>query len=312
MVGNRLHKNLRSVGRWAQQNDVSCYRLYDADLPEYAVAVDLYRGEKLWAHVQEYQAPSSVDPEKADRRLIEALSAILAVLEIPADQLFLKVRRRQRGSAQYEKQAESGRFYLVDEGGFKFWVNFEDYLDTGLFLDHRITRRRILELAEGKRFLNLFAYTGSATVYAAKGGASATTSVDLSRTYSEWTRRNLEINGIRGASHHTIQADCLEWLDDAMKRRLRYDLIFLDPPTYSSSKRMATSFDVQRDHVDLIRRCSGLLAPGGTLVFSTNARRFKLDGQALDGLRCDDITRETIPRDFERNPRIHSCWLIGR
>jgi 23S rRNA (guanine2445-N2)-methyltransferase / 23S rRNA (guanine2069-N7)-methyltransferase len=312
MVANRLRKNLRNLGRWARQNQVSCYRLYDADLPEYAVAVDLYPGEKLWVHVQEYQAPASIDPARAEQRWVDALAAVLAVLEVPAGQVFLKTRRRQKGTAQYEKQAETGRFRAVEEGGLKFWVNFEDYLDTGLFLDHRETRALIRELAPGERFLNLFAYTGSATVYAVQGGASASTTVDMSRTYLDWARRNLELNRLAGPRHEFVQADCLEWLEQAAAKGLRYDLIFLDPPTFSTSKRMRGTFDVQRDHAGLIRRCAELLVPGGRLVFSTNARKFKLDGEALQDLRVEDITRGTLPKDFERNPRIHSCWLIQK
>ena len=312
MIANRLRKNLKNLGRWARQSSVSCYRLYDADLPEYAVAVDLYQGEQLWAHVQEYEAPATVDPAKAESRLAEALAAIQAVLEIPPKQIFLKIRRRQKGTAQYEKQAESGRFYAVEESGCKFWVNFEDYLDTGLFLDHRITRGLIREQANDKSFLNLFAYTGTATVYAARGGASSTTTVDMSRTYLDWAGRNLELNGIRGERHELIQADCLEWLDDAARGNWRYDLIFLDPPTFSSSKRMRTTLDIQRDHVELIRLCARLLAADGLLVFSTNHRKFKLDTEALADLRIEDISRRTIPKDFERNPRIHYCWTIRR
>jgi 23S rRNA (guanine2445-N2)-methyltransferase / 23S rRNA (guanine2069-N7)-methyltransferase len=312
MFANRLRKNLKNLGRWARQNDIACYRLYDADLPEYAVAVDLYRGEKLWVHVQEYEAPSSIDPAKAEARLIDALAAIPAVLEIPMEQLFLKVRRKQKGPAQYEKQAEAGRFHVVEEGGLKFWVNFEDYLDTGLFLDHRPTRRWLQERANGRRFLNLFAYTGSATVYAAQGGAIATTTVDMSRTYLDWAARNLELNGIRGDRHELVQADCLDWLEGAVETRRRYDLVFLDPPTFSASKRMRDTLDIQRDHAALIRKAAGLLSPDGLLVFSTNFRKFKLDAEALADLKIEDITRRTIPRDFERNPRIHHCWIIGR
>jgi 23S rRNA (guanine2445-N2)-methyltransferase / 23S rRNA (guanine2069-N7)-methyltransferase len=312
MVANRLRKNLKNLGRWARQNGVSCYRLYDADLPEYAVAVDLYQGEKLWAQVQEYEAPASVDPAKAEGRLAEALAAVRAVLEIPPPQLFLKVRRRQKGAAQYGKQAGTGRFYAVEEGGLKFWVNFEDYLDTGLFLDHRLTRGYLRERARDKSFLNLFAYTGTATVYAASGGASSTATVDMSRSYLDWAGRNLELNGIGGGRHQLIQADCLEWLDEAARGPWRYDLIFLDPPTFSSSKRMQGTLDVQRDHPALIRQCLRLLAPGGELVFSTNRRKFKLDREALGELRVEDLGRRTLPKDFERNPRIHGCWTIGR
>jgi 23S rRNA (guanine2445-N2)-methyltransferase / 23S rRNA (guanine2069-N7)-methyltransferase len=312
MFANRLRKNLKNLGRWARQSGVSCYRLYDADLPEYAVAVDIYQGAQLWVHVQEYEAPSTIDPAKAEGRLIEALAGIPAVLDIPPQQVFLKVRRRQKGTAQYEKQSESGRFFQVEESGLKFWVNFEDYLDTGLFLDHRLTRQMIRERAANQSFLNLFAYTGTATVYAAKGGASSTTTVDMSRTYLDWAQRNLELNGLRGSRHDLIQADCLEWLRDAVQARWRYDLIFLDPPTFSASKRMKATLDVQRDHGELIRNCVRLLAPDGLLIFSTNHRKFRLDRDALAGLKVEDITRKTIPKDFERNPRIHYCWLIGR
>lgn len=312
MVANRLRKNLKNLGRWAKQEGISCYRLYDADLPEYAVAVDLYQGEQLWAQVQEYEAPATVDPAKAEHRCLEALAAIQAVLELPPAQIFLKTRRRQKGTAQYEKQAESGRFFVVEEGGCQFWVNFEDYLDTGLFLDHRPVRLMIQREAQGKSFLNLFAYTGTATVHAIRGGASATTTVDLSRTYLDWAGRNLELNGMRGHQHELIQADCLEWLAEAVRSSWRYDLVFLDPPTFSSSKRMRDTLDVQRDHVGLIRQCVALLAPGGKLLFSTNHRKFKLDTEALAGLRIEDISRRTLPKDFERDARIHRCWAISR
>ena len=319
MFANRLRKNLRNLGRWARQQGIHCYRLYDADLPEYAVAVDLYRdgdsaGDEAGprVHVQEYEAPATVDSAKAEGRLVDALAVIPAVLEIPPAQVFLKVRRRQKGTAQYEKQAESGRFHRVEEGGLKFWVNFEDYLDTGLFLDHRPTRALIRERAAGRSFLNLFAYTGTATVYAAKGEASSTTSVDLSRTYLDWAERNLELNDIRGERHRLIQADCLAWLEGAVQSSWRYDLIFLDPPTFSASKRMRGTLDVQRDHVELIEQCMKLLMPGGELLFSTNQRKFRLDEEVLTTFRVEDISHRTIPKDFERDPRIHRCWLLRR
>lgn len=304
MFANRLRKNLKQLGRWARREGITCYRIYDADLPEYALAVDLY--ERL-AHVQEYQAPATVDPDKAMRRLREALRVLPQVLEIQAAQVFLKVRKPQKGRSQYQKLSQTGSFHEVHEGGYRFLVNLTDYLDTGLFLDHRPTRALVGRLAAGRSFLNLFAYTGTATVYAAGGGARSTTSADMSRTYLDWARRNLELNGLTGRDHEFVQADCLQWLKEA---RARFGLIFLDPPTFSRSERMEVTFDVQRDHADLITRAAGLLERDGVLLFSTNFRRFKLDREALAGLAIDDITRETIPKDFERSPRIHQCFRI--
>jgi len=303
---NRLRKNRHNLGRWARREGITCYRLYDADIPEYAVAVDIY---ERWVQVQEYEAPPSVDKDKALRRLEQVMAVIPSVLETPPENVLLKVRRRQQGSGQYGKLADQARFYPVREGPCRFLVNFTDYLDTGLFLDHRLTRRLLGELAAGQRFLNLFAYTGTATVYAALGGARSTTSVDMSRTYLDWARRNLELNGLAGPCHQLVQADCLAWLDTA---RERYELIFLDPPTFSNSKRMAGSFDVQRDHAELIRRTVRLLAPAGVLIFANNNRRFRIDREALADLQLEELTRRTIPKDFQRNPRIHNCWRIER
>ena len=309
MFANRLRKNLKQLGKWAERENICCYRLYDADMPEYALAIDLYQGAARWAHVQEYAAPKSIDPDKASERLQEALSAIPGVLGIPAEQIFLKVRQRQKGSAQYERLAERGEFHEVQEDGLKLLVNFTDYLDTGLFLDHRLTRRMLREQAKDKRFLNLFGYTGAATVHAAVG-ARATTTVDLSRTYLDWARRNLALNGFEGQQHELIQADVLVWLAEETERR--YDLIFLDPPTFSTSKRMHDTLDIQRDHVALIRAVGRLLSPGGTLIFSTNFRRFRLEREGLAEFAVEDISRATIPKDFERNPRIHQCFKLAR
>jgi 23S rRNA (guanine2445-N2)-methyltransferase / 23S rRNA (guanine2069-N7)-methyltransferase len=308
---NRLRKNLMNLGKWAKQDRVACWRLYDADLPEYNVAVDLYYGERLFVHVQEYEAPRSIDPAGADRRLREALDIIPGLLEIPRDQLFVKVRRRQKGTSQYTRLAATGTFHEVTEGPCTFLVNFTDYLDTGLFLDHRPTRELLRKLAAGKRFLNLFGYTGTATVQAAKGGATVTTTVDLSPTYLEWARRNLELNGFGGRSHELVRADCREWLGKRVAEgRQRWGLIFLDPPSFSNSKRMEGTFDVQRDHAALIGQAVELLEPDGILIFSTNLRSFKLDSGALTGLVLEDLTRATIPPDFRRNLRVHCCWRI--
>lgn len=315
MFANRLRKNLRSLGKWARGESIDCYRLYDADMPEYAFAIDVYRGARTWVHVQEYAPPASVDPQSADKRRQEVLSAVPIVLDIAAQDVFLKVRQRQRAGGQYEKQAGAGVLQEVAEGPCRFLVNFTDYLDTGLFLDHRITRCMLADWAKDRRFLNLFGYTGSATVFAAYGGAATTTHVDMSRTYLEWAQRNLALNGFSGAQHEFIQADCLAWLETAREdshRRGRYGLIFVDPPTFSRSKRMEGTFDVQRDYVSLLHAASELLDAGGRLVFSTNLRNFKLDAAGLAPLRVEDISAQTIPRDFARNPRIHQCFSITR
>jgi 23S rRNA (guanine2445-N2)-methyltransferase / 23S rRNA (guanine2069-N7)-methyltransferase len=306
MLANRLAKNLKNLGRWARREGIFCYRLYDADLPEYAVAVDVYQD---WVHVQEYEAPKTIDPKLAATRLQEAMAVIPVALGVAQERVFLKVRRRQKGSEQYRKLDQLGEFHEVGEGACRFLVNFTDYLDTGLFLDHRLTRAMIGELSEGKRFLNLFAYTGTATVHAAMGGALSTVTVDMSRTYLGWAKKNMALNGFADRRHEFVQADCLEWL--ATSRR-RFGLIFLDPPTFSNSKSVDASFDVQRDHVALLQSTVALLEPEGVLIFSNNNRRFKMDRESLPGLEIEDISRRTIPKDFERSPRIHNCWKIRR
>jgi 23S rRNA (guanine2445-N2)-methyltransferase / 23S rRNA (guanine2069-N7)-methyltransferase len=334
---NRLRKNLQHLGRWARRNGVSCYRVYDADLPDYALAIDIYVSDETHVHVREYAAPKTVDPVRAERRLRAALAVIHEVLEVPTTRIHYKLHKPQKGAEQYQRQAESEQFHVVDEHGCKLYVNFTDYLDTGLFLDHRALRWRIQREAAGKRFLNLFCYTGTGTVHAAKGGAAGTCSVDLSANYLEWARRNLELNDIaanveatgaapetawrgprthlrggRAHLHRLVRADCLAWLREQVGRASppQFDLIFCDPPTFSNSKRMDDVLDVQRDHVELIRNCTALLAPDGVLYFSTNRRRFKLDSEALDGLDITEITAQTLDEDFKRPPPPHRCWKI--
>jgi 23S rRNA (guanine2445-N2)-methyltransferase / 23S rRNA (guanine2069-N7)-methyltransferase len=309
MFANRLRKNLRHLGKWARRERVTCYRVYDADLPDYALAVDLY---EEWAHVQEYAAPATVDPARAQARLADAMAVVPDVLDMPADRVVLKVRRRQKGLAQYERQGATGRFHEVHEGGLRFLVNLTDYLDTGLFLDHRPTRALIRGVARGGRFLNLFAYTGAASVYAAAGGAASTTTVDMSSVYLDWARRNMALNGFaEGQTHRFVRADCLAWL--ATPRPERYHAIFVDPPTFSNSKRMGeNTFEVQRDHDALLGSVARLLARDGVILFSNNFRHFKMHRSALPDLTIEEITHSTIPPDFQRNPRIHTCWRITR
>jgi len=301
---NRLRKNAKRLGRWAQKNNITCYRLYDSDLPDYALAIDRYAD---WLCVQEYAPPKDIPEGKATRRLANALGRICDALDIKASKVVLKTRSRQRGASQYNKRDDQGDFLEVREGSCRFLVNLSDYLDTGLFLDHRLTRQLIGSLAKGTRFLNLFAYTGTATVHAALGGAISTHSIDMSNTYCEWTEKNLRLNGIKQDRHRVERADCLEIVHQL---RGPYDLIFLDPPTFSNSKRMQGTFDVQRDHVDLIKRTASLLSKGGTLIFSNNFRRFNIDEASLSGLKIENITHQTISEDFSRNQRIHNCWRL--
>ena len=303
---NRLRKNLKKYEKWARQEGIECYRLYDADLPEYNVAIDRY-GE--WVVVQEYAPPKTVDAHKARQRLFDIIAATISVLGIAPNKLVLKTRERQKGKNQYQKMAEKGDFLEVQEYNARLWVNLTDYLDTGLFLDHRIARRMLGQMSKGKDFLNLFAYTGSASVHAGLGGARSTTTVDMSRTYLEWAERNLRLNGLTGRAHRLMQADVLGWLRESDEQ---FDLIFIDPPTFSNSKRMEDAFDVQRDHLRLMTDLKRLLRKGGTIMFSNNKRGFRMDhdGLAALGLKAQEISQKTLSQDFARNRQIHNCWLI--
>jgi 23S rRNA (guanine2445-N2)-methyltransferase / 23S rRNA (guanine2069-N7)-methyltransferase len=312
MFANRLRKNLQRLDPWAEGERIDCFRVYDADMPEYAFAIDLYGRGTRHVYVQEYAPPKTVDQESARERRREALAVLPEVLAVPISHVHSRVRKPQKGSEQYEKRDAQAERHVVQEGGLKFWVNFRDYLDTGLFLDHRIVRGMLREWAKGADFLNLFCYTGSATVYAAAGGARSSISVDLSNTYLDWAHENLLLNGFRDSNHELYRADCLQWLEDEEPKGPRFDLIFVDPPTFSNSKRMEGVLDVQRDHVGMIRRSLKLLRPSGRLVFSTNYTRFKLDTEALADLGLDDISAQTIPKDFERHARIHRCFVIRR
>ena len=310
MFANRLRKNLQRLDPWAAREHIDCFRVYDADMPEYAFAIDLYGRESRHVYVQEYAPPKSVNQESARERRREALAVLPEVLSVPLPQVHTRVRKPQKGAEQYEKRDSAAERHAVQEGGLKFWVNFRDYLDTGLFLDHRIVRAMLRDWAKGADFLNLFCYTGSATVYAAAGGARSTTGVDLSNTYLDWAHENLLLNGFRGDNHELYRADCLAWLEEQEPRGARFDLIFLDPPTFSNSKRMEGVLDVQRDHVGMIRRSLKLLRLAGRLVFSTNYTRFKLDERALEDLAIEDISAATVPKDFERHARIHKCFVV--
>ena len=304
-LADRLRKNARHLARWARREELEAYRLYDRDIPEFPYAIDRY-GE--WLHAQLFAGKRPL----TDAAIAAHLAAISATLEVPHDRIALKIRRRQRGDSQYEKLADDGPSFTVRERGHRFEVNLLRYLDSGLFLDHRETRRMVAAEARDKRLLNLFAYTGSFTVYAACAGAAATVTVDMSHTYQDWTARNLALNGISaGVQHRLVADDVMTWLGTAGYARERFDLIVLDPPSFSNSKRMHDSFDVQRDQMPLLAATLRLLAPGGTLYFSNNRQGFKLDAEVTALARFEEITARTVPDDFRRRMP-HRCWRVTR
>jgi 23S rRNA (cytosine1962-C5)-methyltransferase len=305
---NRVRKSARHWGKWARRRGIECYRVYDRDIPEFAFALDVY-GER--AHLQEYARGHDEPDADRDAWLTAVHRAAASALGLDTGRVVLKRRARRHAREQHEKTGRAGEDFVVQEGGHRFLVNLEAYLDTGLFLDHRNTRAMVAAEAARKRFLNLFCYTGSFTVYAAKGGATGSVSVDLSNTHLDWARRNFALNGL-DATHHALErADVLRWLDDAVAARREFDLIVLDPPAFSTSKAMTGVLDVQRDHPILLSRCRDLLTPGGVLYFSTNLRTFKCDEGFAPGLYGEEISARTVPEDF-RNRRIHRCWRFVR
>lgn len=303
---NRMKKNKQGLKNWLKQNNVQAYRVYDADIPEYNVAVDIYGDSAV---IFEYAAPKEIDDDTAHKRLQDVISLTSQQLNITPGNIAVKVRKKQKGEEQYTPMAKQNRTQIVEEFGAKFKVNLFDYLDTGLFLDHRLARRYIQQNAKDKRFLNLFAYTGTASVHAAIGGAKAITTIDLSKTYLKWGQDNFELNNISNTRYRFEQADCLKWLEHATSQ---YDLIFLDPPTFSNSKRMKDAFDVQNDHIKLLTWVKKILSPSGTLIFSNNMRGFTMDEVGLIGLglKAVNISEQTISPDFKRNKKIHNSWLI--
>ncbi len=314
---NRLTKNARHLQRWAARTGVSCYRLYDADLPEFSFALDRYQSEIApeveWYHLQEYKAPASIDADKAAYRIGLAAKVVRELFSIPDDRLFCKTRSRQRGSSQYQKQDSKNEFYQVREGAASLLINLSDYLDSGLFLDHRITREMVYRQSAGKSVLNLFCYTGAVGVQAGLGGASSVVNVDLSATYLKWAHENHLLNGLDDETRYQfLRADIVELLNKPERFALQrdYDLIFFDPPSFSNSSKMQQTLDIQRDHEDLISRTMKLLARDGVLLFSTNRRSFKLADAIQQSCNVVDITRSTIAEDFKRNPKIHRCWEI--
>ncbi|RUO36486.1 bifunctional 23S rRNA (guanine(2069)-N(7))-methyltransferase RlmK/23S rRNA (guanine(2445)-N(2))-methyltransferase RlmL [Aliidiomarina sanyensis] len=309
-LGNRLQKNWKQREKWTREEGIDCFRVYDADLPEFNAAIDFYDGALV---IQEYAAPKNIPAHVADKRWWNVIEAALDTLPVDPALVFTRQRKRQQGEQQYTRVSEESVLREVHEYNAKFWVNLTDYLDTGLFLDHRWVRREIQTLSRGKRVLNLFAYTGSASVHAALGGATEVTTVDLSKTYLNWAKDNFRLNMLTIHKHPFVHADCLQWLSDASEAEQpeQYDIIFIDPPTFSNSKRMQDVFDVQRDHMTLLAQAKKILAPGGLIIFTNNKRSFKLDPKVAElGLVAEDRTRASIPPDFAKQRAIHFCWYL--
>jgi len=296
---------LRHLGRWARKSGVTCYRLYDADLPEYAAAVDFY--ENQWLHIQEYAPPAEIDPEKARQRFKHIVNVCCSLLELPLSNVFVKQRKEQKGADQYQKLESSADFHTITEGGLRFRANFRDYLDTGIFLDNRNLRNYIRELADGKHFLNLFSYTGTASVYAIAGGAASATAVDTNGNYHAWARENLKLNRLLNSDFEFIEDDCVEWLSH---NKQRYDMIFLDPPAFSNSKKEGRVFDLQKQYPELIQLCMQHLTKNGFLIFAVSARKFKLDPTIFEPYAVRDLSRATLAEDFKRRQSIHRCWEL--
>ncbi|HFC8536227.1 TPA: class I SAM-dependent methyltransferase [Neisseria bacilliformis] len=303
---NRLGKNIKHLMKWAKRNGIEAWRIYDRDIPQFPFAVDVY-GSQI--HLQEYDTGWLMQPEEYEAWLAEIIEAIVFVTGFSSDNIHLKRRERQKGVQQYEKTGRAGEDFVIEENGRRFWVNLDKYLDTGLFLDHRNTRKKVGDTAAGKRFLNLFSYTGSFTVYAATGGAVSSETVDLSNTYLDWAQRNFELNGIDLAKHQIIRADVFQYLQTAFEAVKQFDLIVMDPPSFSNSKKMSNTLDIQRDHARLIQGAMKLLAPNGLMYFSNNLRSFALDESIAEQYLVKDISKQSVPDDF-RNKKIHQCWEI--
>ena len=305
---NRLAKNLKQLRKWLKKQDIDCYRVYDADIPEYNAAIDIY-GDHIV--IQEYAAPGNIPEDKVAKRIQEVIYWAPKVLEVDTNKVSLKMRRKQKGANQYQRVAQEKRTMVVNEHGAKLIVNIWDYLDTGLFLDHRKTRQIVAEKAKGRKLLNLFSYTGSVSVQAALHGASAVTTVDMSNTYLQWAQENFVENKLSGSQYQFVQADCLQWLKNNTEK---FDVIFIDPPTFSNSKRMDNTFDVQRDHIDIIKDALACLNEGGEIIFTNNKRNFKIDVEQIEslGLIAKNTTEQTRDMDFKRNIHIHNSWSIKR
>ena len=292
--------------KWAKRQNLEAWRIYDRDIPQFPFAIDVY-GEHI--HLQEYDTGWLMHPDEYQQWLDSVCEAVQFVTGLPPQNIHLKQRARQKGTAQYEKTGQTGENFIVHEHGRQFWVNLDKYLDTGLFLDHRNTRKKVGDTASGKRFLNLFSYTGSFTVYAGTGGAVYSETVDLSNTYLDWAKQNFLLNQMDLTKHHIIRADVFQYLQEAVKQNKQFDIIVLDPPSFSNSKKMLDILDIQRDQAKLIDGAMALLDKQGVLYFSNNLRSFTLNDDILARYHVKDVSKFSVPEDF-RNKKIHQCWEI--
>ena len=303
---NRIRKNYRHLRKWAKRTTTNCFRIYDRDIKEYPLAIDFYAGRFCVQYFSSDREQDEASPERKE----EVNNALCSMFETTPEAIHWRSRVKRKRTEQYEKTDERKEFFTVLEYGVKFRVNLQDYLDTGLFLDHRETRRMVAPLCRGKRLLNLFAYTSSFSVHAAIAGAAYTKSVDLSNTYTEWSKENFTLNGIPSHHHEVVRADCMRFMEDELRAGAKYDIIVIDPPTISRSKKMDDMFDVQKDYPFLIGHALKLLEDGGTIFFSTNSRRFTFDSALFPDTVIQEISHKTVPVDFQKK-NIHRCWKIA-
>lgn len=302
---NRIRKNYRHIRKWAKRTLTNCFRIYDHEIPEYPLAIDFYDGRFCVQYFPRHR--EELEPSKP--LITETLDALCSIFNTPKETIYWKTRIKREKIEQYEKLGDHKAFFNVLEYGLTFKVNLLDYLDTGLFLDHRETRKMVASLSQGKRVLNLFAYTCSFSLHAAAGGASFTKSVDMSNTYTQWGKDNFLLNSFSLKTNEIVRADCLKFLDDEIASNRKYDLIIVDPPTLSRSKKMDQFFDIQIDYVSLLKKALALLIKGGSVFFSTNSRKFSFDESLFPSHTVTNISEKTLPLDFH-NKRIHRCWKL--
>lgn len=306
-LANCIRNNYRHIKKWAKKNATNCFRIYDREVRGYPLSIDFYAGK----FSVQYFSPTREKTEPSVELLSDVQKALQIVFGKDFDEIYWKIRAKRKESRQYEKHDSSQEFFTVQEYGVKFKVNLRDYLDTGLFLDHRETRKLVASMSKGKKLLNLFAYTCSFSIQAAMAGASYTKSVDLSNTYTAWAKDNFRLNSLSLQNNEVIRADCLKFLEEEVNKGKEYDIIVIDPPTISRSKKMLQMFDIQLDYIPLLSKASQLLAKEGIIYFSTNSRKFLFERDLFSSYYIEEISAKTKPLDFH-DPKIHRCWKLTK